>query len=359
MPETIRKVNVIGHLHPDTDSICSAIALAYLKNQIDDISYEPRRAGTVNRETAFVLKHFGFEEPQLITSVRPQIKDIKIQETKGIDPEMSLFSAWTLMGDTKTDTLCITSDEHELEGLVAVKDIANANMNVFDTTIIAESRTLFANIISTLKGTMLQGDADARVTTGKVVVGTTPEMMEGKIEQGDTVLVTNRYETQRFAVESGASCLVVCNDARISNVVLDAAATNGCTVISTPYDTFAAARLISMSIPVRAIMLPADKVLRFSINTTVDDARKTITQSRHRFFPVIDEEGSYVGLVSTPNLLSVNKKHVILVDHNERSQAVDGLEQAVARVVGEPVGILDDQDPPRPDRRAPGGRLDQ
>ncbi|OFK22339.1 putative manganese-dependent inorganic diphosphatase [Olsenella sp. HMSC062G07] len=329
MPETIRKVNVIGHLHPDTDSICSAIALAYLKNQIDDITYEPRRAGTVNRETAFVLKHFGFEEPQLITSVRPQIKDIKIQETKGIDPEMSLFSAWTLMGDTKTDTLCITSDDCELEGLVAVKDIANANMNVFDTTIIAESRTLFANIISTLKGTMLQGDADARVTTGKVVVGTTPEMMEGKIEQGDTVLVTNRYETQRFAVESGASCLVVCNDARISNVVLDAAAANGCTVISTPYDTFAAARLISMSIPVRAIMLPADKVLRFSVNTTVDDARKTITQSRHRFFPVIDEEGSYVGLVSTPNLLNVNKKHVILVDHNERSQAVDGLEQAV------------------------------
>ncbi|WP_058271138.1 putative manganese-dependent inorganic diphosphatase [Olsenella massiliensis] len=329
MPETIRKVNVIGHLHPDTDSICSAIALAYLKNQIGDVRYEPRRAGTVNRETAFVLKHFGFEEPQLITSVRPQIKDIKIQETKGIDPEMSLFSAWTLMGDTKTDTLCITSDDHELEGLIAVKDIANANMNVFDTTIIAESRTLFANIISTLKGTMLQGDADARVTTGKVVVGTTPEMMEGKIEQGDTVLVTNRYETQRFAVESGASCLVVCNDARISNVVLDAAAANGCTVISTPYDTFAAARLISMSIPVRAIMLPADKVLRFSVNTTVDDARKTITQSRHRFFPVIDEEGSYVGLVSTPNLLNVNKKHVILVDHNERSQAVDGLEQAV------------------------------
>ena len=329
MPETIRKVNIIGHLHPDTDSICSAIALAYLKNQTGDIEYEPRRAGTLNRETIFVLKHFNFEEPQLITSVRPQIKDITIQDMHGIDPEMSLFAAWNLMSETKTDTLCITDGERDLMGLIAVKDIANANMNVFDTKIIAESKTLYSNILSTLKAHMLLGDPDEKVDAGKVVVGTTPEMMEGNIERGDTVLVTNRYETQRFAVESGAACLVVCNDARISNVVLDAAKANGCTVMTTPYDTFSAARLISMSIPVRSKMLDADKVLRFSVNTTVDDARKTITQSRHRFFPVVDEDGRYVGLVSTPNLLNVNQKHVILVDHNERSQAVDGLEQAV------------------------------
>ena len=329
MPETIRKVNIIGHLHPDTDSICSAIALAYLKNQTGDIEYEPRRAGTLNRETIFVLKHFNFEEPQLITSVRPQIKDITIQDMHGIDPEMSLFAAWNLMSETKTDTLCITDGERDLMGLIAVKDIANANMNVFDTKIIAESKTLYSNILSTLKAHMLLGDPDEKVDAGKVVVGTTPEMMEGNIERGDTVLVTNRYETQRFAVESGAACLVVCNDARISNVVLDAAKANGCTVMTTPYDTFSAARLISMSIPVRSKMLDAEDVLRFSVNTTVDDARKTITQSRHRFFPVIDEDGRYVGLVSTPNLLNVNQKHVILVDHNERSQAVDGLEQAV------------------------------
>ncbi len=329
MPETIRKVNVIGHLHPDTDSICSAISLAYLKNQTEDVQYEPRRAGTINRETAFVLKHFGFEEPQLITSVRPQIKDIMIQHTDGIDREMSLFAAWNLMGDSKADTLCITNDKGDLEGIIAVKDIANANMDIFDTRVIAEAQTKYSNIIQTLKGTMVLGDPEASVESGRVVVGTTPEMMEGKIEQGDTVLVTNRYETQRFAVESGAGLLIVCNGAQLSNVVVDAARANGCTVITTPYDTYAAARLISMSIPVRAKMLPADDVLRFSINTTVDDARKTITQSRHRFFPVLDEDGHYCGLVSTPNLLNVTRKHVVLVDHNERSQAVDGLEQAV------------------------------
>ncbi|WP_303132465.1 putative manganese-dependent inorganic diphosphatase [Olsenella phocaeensis] len=329
MPETIRKVNVIGHLHPDTDSICSAISMAYLKNQTEDVQYEARRAGTINRETAFVLRHFGFEEPQLITSVRPQIKDIMIQRTDGIDREMSLFAAWNLMGSSKADTLCITNEKGDLEGLIAVKDIANANMDIFDTRVIAEAKTKYSNIIQTLKGSMVLGDPEARVETGKVVVGTTPEMMEGAIEHNDTVLVTNRYETQRFAVESGAGLLIVCNGAQLSNVVVDAARANGCTVITTPYDTYAAARLISMSIPVRAKMLDAQDVLRFSVNTTVDDARKTITQSRHRFFPVLDEDGHYCGLVSTPNLLNVTRKHVVLVDHNERSQAVDGLEQAV------------------------------
>jgi manganese-dependent inorganic pyrophosphatase len=329
MPEAIRKVNIIGHLHPDTDSICSAIALAYLKNQTSDIEYEPRRAGTINRETAFVLKHFGVPEPQLITSVRPQIKDIQIQHMAGIDRETSLFSAWNLMGETKTDTLPVTDEKGSLEGIIAVKDIANANMDVFDTTVVSESKTRYANIVETLKGEMVMGDEGACVESGNVVVGTTPEMMEGNILQGDIVLVTNRYETQRFAVESGASCLIVCNGAELSHVVQEAAERNGCAVITTPYSTYAAARLISMSTPVRAKMLPAKDVLSFSVNSTVDDARKTITQSRHRFFPVLDEDGRYAGLVSTPNLLNVNKKHIILVDHNERSQAVDGLEQAV------------------------------
>lgn len=329
MPETIRKVNVIGHLHPDTDSICAAISLAYLKNQLGEVQHEARRAGTINRETAFVLRHFGFEEPQLITSVRPQIKDIQIQHMDGICREMSLFAAWNLMGESKTDTLCITNERNELEGLISVKDIASANMDIFDVRVIADSKTRFENVLSTLKGEMVLGDASSAISSGKVVVGTTPEMMDGRIEKGDTVLVTNRYETQRFAVESGAGCLIVCNGAQLSNVVVDAARQHGCTVITTPYDTYAAARLISMSIPVRAKMLPAEDVLRFSVNTTVDEARKTITQSRHRFFPVLDEDGSYVGIVSTPNLLNVTKKHVVIVDHNERSQAVDGLDQAV------------------------------
>lgn len=328
MPEAIRKVNVIGHLNPDTDSICSAIAYAYLKNKLGNTDiYEARRAGAVNRETAFALKHFGFDEPQLITTVTPQIKDCEIQKTPGIEADMSLFAAWTRMRETGFDTLCITDENDDLNGLIAVKDIANANLDIFDTEVVAESSTKYANIVSTLSGTLLLGDPEATVETGSVRVGTTPEMMEDTIKKGDIVLVTNRYETQQFAVESEAGCIVVCCDAHVSSQVMSSAERHGCTIIATPYDTYAAARLITMSIPVRAKM-HSEALVKFSVNTAVDDAKKTIASSRHRFFPVIDEEGKYVGLVNTPSLLTAKNKHVILVDHNERSQAVEGLEQA-------------------------------
>ncbi|SER47663.1 putative manganese-dependent inorganic diphosphatase [Parafannyhessea umbonata] len=328
MPEAIRKVNVIGHLHPDTDSICSAIAYAYLKNQISDIEFEPRRAGAINRETAFALKSFGFDEPELITSVAPQIKDIQISRQQGISRETSLITAWNLMRDLKTGTLIITDEDNDLEGLITVRDIANANMDIFDSEVLSSSRTHLSNIVSTLQGELVSGNPDGVVTTGKIRVGTTPEMMEGFVEKGDVVLVTNRYETQRFAVEAGASCLIICNGAGVSSIVVEAAREKGCTVITTPYDTYAAARLISMAIPVRAKMLGKENVLHFSVNTSVDDAQKVMASSQHRFFPVMDEDGKYIGVVSSPDMLNVNKKHVILVDHNERSQAVDGLERA-------------------------------
>lgn len=328
MPEAIRKVNVIGHLNPDTDSICSAISYAHLKNVVGNTNiFEPRRAGSVNRETQFVLSHFGFAEPELITSVTPQIKDTEIQRQPGIHSEISLYTAWNIMRDTRIDTLCVTGENNELEGLIAIKDIANANLDAFDNEVLGKSKTLYVNILATLNGTMLLGDPQSRVTSGCVRVGTTPEMMEDTIKQGDVVLVTNRYETQEYAVECGASCLIVCCSAQVSENVLASAKRHGCAVMCTPYDTYAAARLISMSVPVGAKML-RDNILKVSVNTTIHDARKMMAKSRHRYFPVIDEDGHYVGLISSPNLLSAKKKHVILVDHNERSQAVEGLEQA-------------------------------
>ncbi len=328
MAEAIRKVNVVGHQHPDTDSICAAISYAYLKNVLGGSEYEARRAGTINRETAFVLKYFGFEEPRLITTLTPQIKDVTYRKAEGIDPETSLSTAWNLMRNENTSTLCVTDDNGSLLGLIAVKDVANANMDILDNTVLAESHTRYKNIVSTLGGEMLVGDINGVVPDGHVIVGTSPEMMEDSIQEGDVVLCTNRYETQRFAVEAGAGCLIVCHSAKVSGVVRSAAEERGCAIITTPYDTYASARLITMSVPVRAKMLAADKVDRFSVNTAIDDAQKVMARTQHRFFPVIDESGNYAGIVSTPDLLNPRKKHVILVDHNERSQSVEGREQA-------------------------------
>ena len=252
MPEAIRKVNVVGHQHPDTDSICAAISYAYLKNQIGDNKYEARRAGTINRETAFVLKRFGFEEPRLITTLTPQIKDVSYRKAEGIGPETSLSTAWNLMRTENTSTLCVTDDDSNLLGLIAVKDVANANMDILDNTVLSNSRTPYKNIVSTLGGEMLVGDINGIVPEGHVIVGTSPEMMEDTVQEGDVVLCTNRYETQRFAVEAGAGCLVVCHSAKVSGVVRSAAEERGCAIITTPYDTYASARLITMSVPVRA-----------------------------------------------------------------------------------------------------------
>lgn len=329
-PEAVRKVNIIGHRNPDTDSICSAISYAYLKNQIDQskTEYEPRRAGSVNRETAFVLKHFGFKEPRLITSVAPQIKDIEITRLRGIHRETSLLEAWDLMRDMNTGTLCITDQDGDLQGLISVRDIANANMDILDARALSDARTSYQNIVDTLKGTMIVGDPNGVLTKGDIHIGSSPDMMEGAIRPGDIVLVTDRYDTQHFAIDAGASCLIVCCGAQPLASVRNKAAGLGIAIITTNYTSFEAARLITMAVPVRAKMLNEDKIEMFSVNTSVDEAQKVMASTMHRFFPVLDEDGHYIGVVSSPNMLNVDKKHVILVDHAEVSQTVDGMDEA-------------------------------
>ncbi|MEE0799994.1 MAG: putative manganese-dependent inorganic diphosphatase [Gemmiger sp.] len=327
MENTRHKVNIIGHRNPDTDSICSALAYTYLKNQIGDATYEARRAGQVNRETAFVLKHFGVKAPRLCTDVSPQVKDIDIRRQPGIDAEMSIRAAWTMMRDAEIDTLCAVDDDRELLGLITVKDIANANMDLFDTAVLAKANTSYRNVLGTLEGEMLLGDPDARITQGRLVVGTSPEIMDDAVKPGDIVLVSNRYEVQMCAIDCGAGCIVVCCGSAVPRTILARAQEKGCFVITTPFDTYAAGRLISTAAPVRHFMLTKD-LLTFSVNTPVEDARKVMASVRHRYFPILDTDGRYCGVISRRNLLNVHRKQLIMVDHNERSQAVDGLEEA-------------------------------
>ena len=327
MPKTRRKVNIIGHRNPDTDSICSALAYTYLKNQLGDAVYEARRAGQINRETAFVLKHFGVEPPRLCTDVSPQVKDIDIREQPGIDKEMSIRAAWSMMRDTEIDTLCAIDEDKELLGLITVKDIANANMDLFDTEVLAKSKTSYKNVLSTLEGEMLLGDPDACITSGRIFIGTSPEIMDGAVNPGDIVLVSNRYEVQMCAIDCGAGAIVVCCGSAVPRTILARAQEKGCIVITTPFDTYAAARLISTAAPVRHFMR-SKNLLEFSVNTAVEDARKVMANVRHRYFPILDANGKYCGVISRRNLLNVHRKQVIMVDHNERGQAVDGLEQA-------------------------------
>ena len=329
MPKTApRHINIIGHQNPDTDSICSALAYAWLKNGGSFTGlYEARRAGHVNRETKYVLQHFGVDVPRLCTDISPQIKDIDIRTQPGIQAEMSVRAAWNLMREVEIDTLCITNKSDELQGLITIKDIADANMELLDTDVLAEANTPLTNLLETLDAELLVGDKNARITKGNICIGTSPEIMEELVKPGDLVLVSNRYETQMCAIECGAAALVVCCGSAVPRTIVTRAKEKGCYILTTPYDTYAASRLVTTAAPVRHFMR-TNRLLKFSVNTPVEDAQKVMASVRHRYFPILDENGKYCGVISRRNLLNVHRKQVILVDHNERTQAVDGLDQA-------------------------------
>ena len=329
MPKTApRHINIIGHQNPDTDSICSALAYAWLKNGGSFTGlYEARRAGHVNRETKYALQHFGVDAPRLCTDISPQIKDIDIRTQPGIQGEMSVRAAWNLMREVEIDTLCITDESNELQGLITIKDIADANMELLDTGVLAAANTPLTNLLETLDAELLVGDKDARITKGNICIGTSPEIMEELVKPGDLVLVSNRYETQMCAIDCGAAALIVCCGSAVPRTIVARAKEKGCYILTTPYDTYAASRLVTTAAPVRHFMR-TNRLLKFSVNTPVEDAQKVMASVRHRYFPILDENGKYCGVISRRNLLNVHRKQVILVDHNERAQAVDGLEQA-------------------------------
>ena len=329
MPKRNQKVVVIGHQNPDTDSICSAIAYAALKNQEGgELTYEARRAGRLNQESAFVLKRFGVEPPRMCTDVLPKVRDVEYREMEGVPGEMSLRRAWTLMRDRQIDTLPVVAPDQELLGVITVKDIATANMDVFDTHVLAKSHTSYRNILETLSGEMLIGDPDAIVERGKLLIGaSSPELMEAAMEAGDIVLLSNRYESQLCAIEKEASLLIVCNGAKVGRTIQRIAGEMGVAIMSVPYDTYAAGKLISQCAPISYYMT-REGIMKFTLVTPIADVTRVMARVRHRYFPILDEEGKYCGMISRRNIINLRKRRIILVDHNEATQAVEGFEQA-------------------------------
>lgn len=323
--EEKKKVWVVGHKNPDTDSICAAIAYANLKNIIDEDKYEPKRAGELNEETKYVLRTFGVKSPGLITDVGAQVKDIEIRKTEGVSGKISLKKAWEMMKEQNVVTLPITDAQNNLEGLIITGDIATSYMDVYDNRILARAKTQYKNIIETLEGTMLCGNEHAYFTGGKVVVGAAnPEIMEEFLEDDDLVIMGSRYEAQLCALESNASCIVVAGDPKVSKSIIKLAEEKDCVLITTPFDTYTAARLINQSMPIKFFMR-RDHLISFDTEEYIDDVREIMSKEKHRDFPVLDEDGKYVGMISRRNLLNMKKKQLILVDHNERTQAVDGI----------------------------------
>ena len=318
------KVYVVGHKNPDTDSICSAIAYADLKRQLTGGEYVAKRAGQINEETHYVLKRFKVPAPELLQNVKLQVKDIDIHKIEGVDPNVSIKATWAKMKEQNVKTLPILKDE-ELVGVISTGDIATSYMDVYDNCIMSEAKTQYKNIVDTLDGTLICGNEHGYFTRGKVNVGaSSPELMEECIEKDDLVILGNRYESQVCAVDIDVSCLVVCQGAEVSKRLVKRAEEQSIVIISTPHDTYTAARLINQSIPVKHFMTKAP-LTTFRMTDYVDEIKESMTKKKFRDFPILDKQGHFKGFISRRRFLDVSKKRVILVDHNEKSQAVDGI----------------------------------
>lgn len=348
-PERTRikeKVYVIGHKNPDTDSICSAIAYtelkkAILERKIKDGTFEAEgilpdgslmpmpeyvacRAGIVNEETKYVLDYFGAESPQYMGNVQPQIADMDLNLVPGIEGDASIKQAWELMQKEHAKSVPVLENGN-LQGIVTITDIAQSYMDKSDSRVLSRAGTRFDSIAETLNGEIICGSPEAVFDDGKVTIAaSSPDVMEEVIEKSDLVIAGNRFETHFTAIELGARCLVMCQGAMPTKTIRKLAEERDCIVINTPYDTFTAARLINQSMPVRFFMT-GDNLLTFQMGDSVEDIENIMKTNRFHNFPVIGKDGKYVGLISRRRLLNMNRKKVILVDHNEITQAVDGI----------------------------------
>lgn len=329
MAKRKQTIFVVGHRNPDTDSICSAICYANLKNMLQDgKEYIAMRAGVINEETEYVLKRFGVPEPFYLKDVRTQVRDIEIRDTQGVSQEVSLKKAWQLMKESNNVvTLPITEDD-KLIGILSVRDIATSYMDVYDNKILGTARTKYKNILETLDASLVVGNGEGIFQKGKVLVAAADSELAGNyMEPQDLVILGNREDIQRYAIEKGVACIVVCLGATVSEEIKALAQEKGCTVISTMHDTYTVARLINQSMPISYFMC-RDNLITFRLNDYTDDIKVTMAKRRHRDFPVLDKSGNYVGMISRRNLLNMSPKKIILVDHNEKSQAVEGVENA-------------------------------
>ncbi len=322
-----KKVWVTGHKNPDTDSVCAAISYAYLKNQTDEREYVPKRAGAVSAETKYALDYFHAKEPELITDAGAQIKDISIRKTTGVNSQISLKRAWEMMKKLDVVTLPVTNRLGKLEGVIVTKDIATSYMDVYDSRALSKARTQYKNIAETLDGKVVCGNEHAYFVRGRVIIGSSnSEYMGEFVESDDLVILGSKKEAQVKAMEANASCIIIgCGFEPEKDVIL-MAEKKDCVIITTPFDTFSIARLINQSMPIKEFM--TREMVAFDLDDYINDVRDMMSKIRHRDFPVLNENGDYVGMISRRNLMSMQKKQIILVDHNEKSQAVDNIGEA-------------------------------
>ena len=323
------KIFVIGHKNPDTDSICSAIAYCDIKNRTtQDSKYIAKRAGQINEETEYVLNRFGVQPPGYLSNIGTQVKDMDIRLSPEANKSMSLKNAWDLMQENSIVSLPIREKDGTLEGLITIGDIAKTYMDTTDSYLLSRARTQYQRIAETIGGKVVEGNGHGYFVQGKIMVATAnPDKMKEYVEENDMIIMGNREEDHLQAIEQNVSCIIVGLGIEVTEKVLKLAHEKDIIIISSPYDTFTISRLINQSIPVKYIM-KTEGLVTFNTEDFTDDIQDVMIKHRHRAFPVIDKKGKCIGTISRRNFLDMHRKKVVLVDHNEKDQAVDNIDKA-------------------------------
>lgn len=321
-------IYVTGHKNPDSDSICAAYAYTEFKNKIGETNAIACRLGNVNQETQFILDYFDAEPPKFLNTVKLKVEDLQFDNISPISPDISLKKAWTIMRDKNIKTLPVADENNHLLGVLSVANLTSCYMDIWDNRILAKSNTTLDNIIDTLSAKVCYVNEATNQFPGKIAVtAMESDTMSEHIEKGDIAIVGDREEAQTELINLNVSLMIVTGGYAPSEKIVNLAKEHGVTVIVTQHDSFTASRLVIQSIPVGYVMVK-ENIVSFTTDDLVDDIKGIMSETRFRSYPVLDQNGRVVGTVSRYHLISNHKKKVIQVDHNERGQSVDGLEDA-------------------------------
>ncbi len=321
-----KPIYIIGHRNPDTDSICSAIGYAHLKQALGE-NVVAARAGKVNAETKYALEYFHMQQPLLLSDLYPRVKDVLLDCKIVVKQHDTLRQLGEIMRDHDLRSVPVTDSKGILVGIVTVSDLAKRYFQELGMANLSDMRVRYRDIIAAIDAKVLVDGIESDFIQGDVrIAAGSLKTIKAGIKENDIVLIGDRHdETIIDCVEQGISVLIITGNGRVSADVIETAEARHMFVLSTPYDTYTTARLINQCVPVRRIM--HENPVCFKPMDLLSDIKGTMEETHYRNYPVI-ENGRLVGLVSRDELTMPERDRVILVDHNERGQAVEGIEEA-------------------------------
>lgn len=321
-------VYITGHRNPDSDSICAAIGYADLKNRRGFENAIPLRLGEINNETKFILDYFGVEEPLYKETMKPQVSDIDFDQPYKVSKDIPMNKALNIIQNSRVSSVQVVDEQDKLLGIVSLSNLTKGYMDIWDDNILGRSNTSLDNIVEVLSAQIINEPKNPRPFIGRMAVyAMEPEDIKDNILENDVVIVGNRENAQRDAIEKGVSLLILTIGSELSSENLELAKKNDVTVLSTELDTFLTARLLPLSVPVEYIMSKSD-LIKFKPDDFVDDIKIIMGNTRFRSYPIVDHQDRVLGSISRYHLISSKKKHLILVDHNEKNQSIQDIESA-------------------------------